>query len=212
MKKVLLIGDSIRKGYDTFVKLSFKDKADVFFPSDNCRFAGYVFRNLIEWKNNLCCGNDVDVVHWNAGLWDCLIMFDEKPFTPLDLYIDYVDRACKLMKKIFPKAKMIFATSTPVREKLYVGDYKRFNSDIELYNEKAIEVIKKNGGEINDLYNTVKNCPVDFYSDMTHLYTEEGTRLVTDKVISVLEKALGVKANKLNYKELFSEQQDVTGL
>ena len=43
MKNVLLIGDSIRKGYDKAVKKTLEGKANVYFPEDNCRFASYVY-------------------------------------------------------------------------------------------------------------------------------------------------------------------------
>ena len=37
MKKILLIGDSICQGYRNFVKIAFKDTAEVYFPQENCR-------------------------------------------------------------------------------------------------------------------------------------------------------------------------------
>lgn len=39
MKKILILGDSIRQGYDKYVKMSFQDVAEVYYPGDNCRFA-----------------------------------------------------------------------------------------------------------------------------------------------------------------------------
>lgn len=41
MKKVFLLGDSIRKGYDKYVERAFEGKASVYYPEDNCRFAAY---------------------------------------------------------------------------------------------------------------------------------------------------------------------------
>ena len=38
MKRVLLLGDSIRMGYDSMVKELLSDKYEVFFPEDNGRF------------------------------------------------------------------------------------------------------------------------------------------------------------------------------
>ena len=48
VKKIILIGDSIRIGYDKYVKDALKDKAEVFYPSENCRFAQYVLRTVCE--------------------------------------------------------------------------------------------------------------------------------------------------------------------
>ena len=36
MKKILIIGDSIRKGYSKYVKVAFQDVAEVYYPDDNC--------------------------------------------------------------------------------------------------------------------------------------------------------------------------------
>ena len=41
MKKILLIGDSICQGYRDFVKIAFKDTAEVYFPETNCSFEAY---------------------------------------------------------------------------------------------------------------------------------------------------------------------------
>ena len=46
MKNLLLIGDSIRVGYDKSVKKSLEGRANVLFPEENCRFASYLLRNF----------------------------------------------------------------------------------------------------------------------------------------------------------------------
>ena len=211
MKKILLIGDSIRAGYDKYVKMAFDGVAEVTFPKENCRFASYVLRELTTWKKQYCGDEDVDLVHWNAGLWDCLTMLDEKHLTPLDVYKDYIERDCIVIKKLFPKAKMIFATSTPVQEHLF-GAMKRFNSDIEAYNAAATEIVKAHGGEINDLYTLMCAQPAEYHSDMTHYYTKDGTRVITDQVIAHIENALDIKAKKLDYDALFSDKKDIVGI
>ena len=110
MKNVLLIGDSIRAGYDKAVKKSLEGKAEVYFPEENCRFASYVLRHFHEYMGDV----KFDVVHWNAGLWDNLRLFGEEPHTPIDIYAYYIDRICIRIKKLCPDAKVIFATSTSV--------------------------------------------------------------------------------------------------
>lgn len=76
----------------------------------------------------------------------------------------------------------------------------------------AVQIVKKHGGEINDLYAAVKNCPTHYYSDMTHLYTKEGTRLLTERVIGAIEGALGIHAKRLNYEALFATPDSITGV
>ncbi|MBQ4528682.1 MAG: hypothetical protein II998_11500 [Clostridia bacterium] len=211
MKKVLLIGDSIRMGYDTYTKMAFESSAEVYFPKDNCRFTGYIIRHLHDWKNELKLGNDIDLVHWNAGLWDDLVMLDSKHHTSLDIYKENIDRICNIIKILFPDAKMIFATSTPVQEELFTV-CKRYNRDTEAYNSAAIEIVKKHGGEINDLYTLMKNAPIEYHSDLTHYYTKEGTRLITNQVVNCIEKVLDIKGTVLNYDKLFAKNEGVIGI
>ena len=111
------------------------------YSKDNCRFASYVLRFLPDWNKVYCGGETVDLVHWNAGLWDCLRMIDGELHTPLEWYKEYMERNCRSIEILFPGAKMIFATSTPVQEHLF-GEMKRFNADIESYNAAAIEITR----------------------------------------------------------------------
>ena len=39
MKKILLLGDSIRIGYGKYVSMAFEGQAQVYAPTDNCRFS-----------------------------------------------------------------------------------------------------------------------------------------------------------------------------
>lgn len=213
MKKIVLIGDSVRQGYDKYVKEALKGIADVSYPGENCRFSTYILRNLIIWKRELEWGDDVDLVHWNAGLWDCLVMVDGEKLVPLEVYKENIDRICRQIKLLFPKAKMIFATSTPCIERLFADrDCKRKNSDTEMYNAAACEIVKKYGGEINDLYALMKDVPESYHSDLTHFYTKEATELMTGKVLSVIENALDIKANVLDYDKYFSIDGEPVGI
>ncbi len=212
MKKILLVGDSIRMGYDQYVKMAFEGVAEVYYPDTNCRFASYIVRHLPDWKENLGCGDDVDVVYWNAGLWDGLIMVDGQHHTPIEIYKYYVERVCKTIKILFPNAKMVFATSTPVQEELFVRSVKRFNRDTEEYNAAAAEIVRSHGGDVDDLYTLAKNAPVSYHSDQTHYYTKAGTKMLTDHVVGCLESILGIQGKPLDYDALFAEVENVIGV
>lgn len=189
MKNVLLVGDSIRLGYDKAVKASLDGKANVYFPEENCRFASYVLRYIHEYKD-LVKNGDVDVLHWNAGLWDCLRLFEEDPHTPIDVYAYYIDRICVRIKKVFPHARVIFATSTSVQSERMSVNFKRYNEEIERYNEAAVAVVKKHGFEVNDLYAVSVSLPAEAHSDAVHYYTPMGTEAFTKQVLSYLAPAL----------------------
>ena len=211
MKKVLLLGDSIRLGYCRYVKYAFKDVAQIYYPTENCRFTTYVIRNLHEWKKQTECGSDIDLIHWNVGLWDCLRQTDGEVLISLDEYRRNLERICRMIQSHFPKAKMIFATSTPVQEALYTGEFKRLNRDVEAYNAVAVEVITSFGGEIDDLYTHMTGIPTEYYSDKTHFNTKEGTRHITAAVVQSIEKALDLTSSPVDYDAVYGNIESVLG-
>ena len=200
MKNVILVGDSIRMGYDKAVKKTLEGKANVYFPEENARFASNLLRFIQDYRS-LVTEGDVDVLHWNAGLWDSLRILEEEPHTPIDVYAYYIERICIRIKKVYPNAKVIFATSTSVLSERMIKEFKRYNEDIEKYNEVAVEIVKKYGFEVNDLYSVSKALPEEAHSDGTHYYTPMGTKAFTDKVLSYIVPALGIN-EEITYDEV----------
>lgn len=199
MKNVLLIGDSIRMGYDKAVKKTLEGKANVYFPEENCRFAAYVLRYVHEYQA-LAKGEHIDVIHWNAGLWDNLRLFGEEPHTPIDVYAYYIERVCIRIKKCFPDAKVVFATSTRVQSEKMGKDFKRYNEEIEQYNDVAVAIVKKYGFDVNDLYAVSAALPDEAHSDPVHYYTPIGTEAFANQVLSCILPLLEI-SEEITYKE-----------
>ena len=181
------------------VKKTLEGKVNVIYPDENCRFASYVLREFHEYLKDVK-GEDIDVVHWNAGLWDCLRLFGEEPHTPIDVYAYYIDRICVRIKKICPNAKIIFATSTRVISEKMSKDFKRYNEEIEKYNEAAVNVVKKHGFKINELYAVSASLPEEAHSDPVHYYTPMGTEAFTNQLLSCVLPELGID-EVLEYRE-----------
>ena len=205
MKNILLIGDSIRRGYDKAVQSTLEGKANVYFPEENCRFASYVLRYLNEYKQ-LLGEEKVDVLHWNAGLWDCLRMFGEEPQTPVEIYAYYIERICIRIRKLFPDAQVIFATSTSVDSERMQPDFKRYNHEIEAYNEAAVQVVSRYGFQVNDLYAVSAALPPEAHSDAVHYYTPIGTKAFTEQVLSYLLPAIGEDSSTEYREELYTDE------
>ena len=199
MKNLLLIGDSICQGYNKSVKQTLEGKANVICTNDSGRFAAYLLRILHECFEGVG-RNEIDVLHWNAGLWDCLCLFGEEPHTPIDVYAYYIDRICQRIKKLFPNAKVIFATSTRVLSEQMHPNFMRSNEDIERYNAVAVEIVKKHGFEVDDLYAVSAALPEEAHSDPTHYYTPMGTEAFTNAVLATVLPALGIE-EPLEYRE-----------
>ena len=206
MKKIILIGDSIRMGYDKYVKDALKEEAEVFYPNENCRFAQYVLRSVSDWRNDGKWGDDADLVHWNAGLWDTLRLYGDEPLTPPEMYAEMIRRVDKRIRFLFPKAKFVFATSTRVIEERYGRDFKRYNRDIEEYNRIAVEALKDTDTVINDLYSFTASLPESYYSDVTHLYTAEGTNAMANKVLDIICAELGIEKQNYDVKNYCADK------
>ena len=155
--------------------------ANVFAPDENCRFAEYTLRYLHQWAEQVP-REDIDIVHWNNGLWDALRLFGDEPLTPIDVYGQMLKRVYKRIQLMFPNAKVIFALSTSVIEEWADPDFIRYNHEIEAYNRKAIEVMHELGVEVNDLYSVSNEFDASLHCDWVH-FGEKGSELLADAVI-----------------------------
>ena len=205
MKKIVLIGDSIRMGYDKYVKEAFEDVAEVMYPAENCRFATYIMRFVHEWKKKGEWPDDVDLVHWNAGLWDLPEIMDDGTVTPIEHYAVQIARIDRRLRMLFPKAKIIFATSTAVQEEKYGKVFKRRNCTIEQFNAAAIEALSGTDTVIDDLYAVTANAPEACHSDMTHYSTPAGIELVGGKVIECISRELGIEPKAVDMDTFYPE-------
>ena len=193
-------------GYDKYVKEALSNVADVYYPDENCKFAVYVLRFAHEWKEKLGLDDSVDLVHWNAGLWDVLELFGDEPLTTPEYYGQAIGRIHKRLRMLFPKAKIIFANSTAVIEEKCSTSFRRHNATIEQYNNIAAESLKNTDSLINDLYALTKSCPAEYHSDAVHYYTDNGTELIGGRVISVICRELGISATDVNIKNFQPER------
>ena len=211
MKNLLLLGDSIRRGYDSFVQEKLAGRMNVYFSEDNGRFAQYTLRTLSNWVGELSLP-EIHVVHWNNGLWDVVHMnanptgcdgeaegetispenvpnenrFDKDPLTPPEMYRYMLGRILTRIHQLFPKAEVIFATTTPVIEEQSSWAY-RSNAEIDAYNQIAREVLAPCGVRINELGAfALQNCH-HLHRDWVH-YNDEGCSVLADEIVQFLEK------------------------
>lgn len=193
MKKIVLLGDSIRLGYEAYVREALSGVAEFYSPNENCRFAQYFFRYVHEWKAIGNWPDDVDIVHWNTGLWDALRLLGDEPLTPTPFYADTIARIDRRLRRLFPGAKMIFATSTSVNEAGFAGlNHERRNAEIAERNEAAIRALADTDTVINDLYTLSLSLPEGAHSDATHFNNAEGCRYMGSFVTCALAKELGI--------------------
>ena len=199
MKKIYLIGDSIREGYDQFVQEELAGKALVYWSADNARYVWYTLRALWDWTQPAwdsmwtSCGFDpkeIDIVHWNNGLWDALHMLGDETQTSYEEYRHGLERIIRRLKVIFPNAQITFALSTSVIESRMSEIFYRRNAEIEQYNEIARQVMARENIPIDDLYAVATQMSDDWHAaDGTH-YTKEGFQALGHAVAQFLESLL----------------------
>lgn len=195
MKKVLLLGDSIRMGYDEYVRELLKDKCEVYFDEDNGRFAAYTL-----WQVNQLFKRygKFDAVHWNNGYWDMNI---EHPMVeaihPVDEYIHFLKRVIAEIRR--NGAEIIFATTAPILESGSSMDntgtgvkINYCNDWVVKYNGAAKALMAEEDIAVNDLYELMRKGK-NFYKceDMLHL-TEEGYKLCAEQAARLIAEKLHI--------------------
>ena len=178
MKKVLLLGDSIRIGYEPYVRRALSNTATVYTPEENCRFSAYTLNSLRFWLPGFPVP---DVIHWNNGAWDYARIFglDEPEFTPKNEYIRNMLLIARELKKT--GAKIIFSTSLPCRP-----DFPRAKAEkVAEYNAAIVPELQKQDIEINDLYSAI-------YPQFMQLIGEDGLHL-TDEGYAMCGKIVAEK-------------------
>ncbi len=197
MKNIYLIGDSIRfgsmggkgsPGYEKYVRELLCGKYNVYAPEENCRFAQYTLRGIYDWIDKIN-PMEIDVIHWNNGLWDVMRLDGDEPLTPIDVYISMLRRIHKKLRLLFPKAKIIFATTTPVIEGGAGDRWVRYNSEIEDYNAKAVELMNELGVTVNDLYSVAQKFDEGYYADWVH-FDEKGAKILANEVINKIKEVI----------------------
>ena len=127
---VLLYGDSISMGYTPFVRKYTAGKATVFRIFKNGGSSSQFIDNMEKQRKTMFkpylkggWNFEWDLIHFNVGLHDLKYMHEGKldkvngtQVTPLAKYKENITEICNYLTKQYPKAKLIFATTTPVPE------------------------------------------------------------------------------------------------
>lgn len=159
---VLLYGDSVSIMYTSEVRKNLEGQATVVRLFKNGGSSHNFIPNMDKMKEtmfqpNLVEGWDFkwDVIHFNVGLHDLKYLrgknlnIDGKQVSSIKVYQENLDRICKYLKTNYPKAKLIFATTTPVPE----NAKGRYKGDSIKFNKAAMDVLSNHPDIlVNDLY------------------------------------------------------------
>ncbi len=188
MKKIALIGDSIRMGYEPLIVKALDGKAEVFGPEQNGGPSSRIRENLEPW----ILERGFDVIYLNCGLHDIRREFGNPCAISLE---DYALNLEFIFSQIKEKssATLIWATITPVNETLHHENkgFDRFEADVLQYNSTATTIAKKFQLEISDLYTTVMQAGRDrlLRNDGVH-FLPIGNEVLSKTVLEALEEHL----------------------
>jgi len=190
MPRVVLLGDSIRIGYEPFVRAKLAQGAFVWGPVDNGQHTTNLLLNYWTWV----AAQQPEVLHVNAGLWDLRIVAPGSPLRVVSLsaYRENIRNLITLTRQ-HTAAKIIWATITPilgdrVREAaLQQSLAGRDAADVLVYNSAAVEVAHEMGVAIDDLHAVVmKEGPEKLIcGDGVH-FTGEAYRLLGCEVAACI--------------------------
>ena len=203
LPKVLLYGDSISIGYTPTVQKELEGKANVFRIFNNGQSSDMFIPKMETLKQTmfqpyLKGGWDFkwDVIHFNVGLHDLKYLKDGKldkengkQVNSTEVYKANLDAICVYLQKEYPKAKLIFATTTAVPDE---GAEGRFAGDSEKYNLAAREVLVKYPSiTINDLYSFTKPNASEWHIAPANVhYNDLGKTAQGEQVAKVIAENL----------------------
>ncbi|MDD4889356.1 MAG: SGNH/GDSL hydrolase family protein [Phycisphaerae bacterium] len=187
MPRVLLIGDSIRMGYQPVVASLLAGRVDVIGPEDNGGDSRRILANLAAWLGT----PPPDVVHINCGLHDLKTMLQQanEHQVPLDEYRRNIPQILVDLRRLAPKARIIWATTTPVVDERFVNrkEFIRRQADVVAYNAAALAAAQAAGVEVNDLHAVVEAAgrPAAVSADGTHM-SDLGNQAIAQAVANCI--------------------------
>ncbi len=167
IQNVLLYGDSISIGYTITVRNELLNKVNVFRLFRNGGSSNDFIPNIEKMRKAMFQpyleeGWDFewDLIHFNVGLHDLkyvvkgqLDKINGKQVSSVSKYKENLKSICDYLIQTYPKAILVFATTTPVPD----GEPGRYEGDELKYNAAALKVIADYPQiKINDLYSFVK--------------------------------------------------------
>lgn len=180
--RVLLIGDSITRGYYKTVEDKLKGKAVV------CRLAtskSLGDPGLLDEVKLVLGQAKFDVVHFNNGMHGWGYTEDE--------YAKAIPELVATIRKGAPGAKLVCASTTPVRVNGKLDQLDPKTDRVKVRNKSAAEVMAKEKVPTNDLFALVVEKPEWFSNDGVHLNAKGSAAMGEQVAVQVTKLLDGAK-------------------
>lgn len=173
LPRVLLIGDSVSRGYTQAVRVALAGKMNVHRAPENCGPTANGVKKIEVWLGD----GKWDVIHFNFGIHD--------RSTPLADYQQRLEQLVERMSKT--GAKLIWASTTPIPDDLPKNQ--RASSIIER-NTRAMEVMMKAGVTSDDLFGAISPHLADLQNPNDVHFNGKGYEFLGAEVAKSLQAAL----------------------
>ncbi len=185
LPRILLIGDSVSRGYTSATRKALAGKANVHRAPANCGPTATALKKLDVWLGV----GDWDVIHFNFGIHDRR--------TPLE---DYESRLRTIIERLKARGNtLIWASTTPIPED-WQDDAKWAKSIVER-NTVAARVMKEQKIAIDDLYALVLPKLAELQNPKDVHFKSSGYTVLGQQVAKSISSQLPGSSTKFAYKD-----------
>lgn len=178
LPRVLLIGDSITRGYGKAVEEGLKDRAYVARLATSKSLGDPA---LLDEITLILHEQSFDVIHFNNGMHGD--GYSE------DAYAAALPDAIAALRRLAPRARIIVATTTDVRERDHLERVAPKTGRVVQRNRIVTEFAAKEKLPVDELYTVVKDHPEYHAADGVH-FNEKGYAALAAQVVLEIRKAL----------------------
>ncbi len=179
LPRVLLIGDSITRGYYSEVEKRLAGKAYVARLATSRFVADPV---LLAEVAVVLDSAKFDIIHFNNGLHGM------NGYTEDD-YRQHLPKLLATIRQHAPQAKLILALSTPMRKAGQLAQFAENNERVKARNRIAAELAAKEQIPVDDLFSLVEPHQEFWSNDGVH-YNGKGTAAEAEQVAAEITKLL----------------------
>jgi hypothetical protein len=173
LPRVLLIGDSVSRGYTQPTRAALAGVANVHRAPANCGPTAAGVKNLEVWLG----GGKWDVIHFNFGIHD--------RGTPAADYVNRLEAIVGRLEKT--GAKLVWASTTPIPDN---PAQKQAARSIVEKNALAAEVMRKHGIPTDDLFAALTPRLADLQNPNDVHFTAAGYEFLGAQVAAAIRAAL----------------------
>jgi hypothetical protein len=173
LPRVLLLGDSVSRGYTQPVRTELAGKVNVHRAPANCGPTANGLKHIEVWLGD---GN-WDLIHFNFGIHD--------RNTPI---ADYTQRLEQLIERLKQTgAELVWASTTPIPD---APAKRQTAASIVTRNQVAAELMAKHGVAIDDLFTAITPHLAEMQNPNDVHFNAQGYRFLGETVAKAIEAHL----------------------